>query len=92
MCLGSTELARPGPALFHRITRSTAYADHVDLVVHLAAVARRLIDKEWLSFGHMFNNRTYAHHSAVERAPIFVCRGFCGMDVSWSDYWLWQLN
>mmetsp|Transcript_17432 Transcript_17432/g.51577 ORF Transcript_17432/g.51577 Transcript_17432/m.51577 type:complete len:1083 (-) Transcript_17432:189-3437(-) len=31
-----------------------------------------LIEKEWLSFGHMFTMRTYAPGSPVERSPIFL--------------------
>lgn len=31
-----------------------------------------LIDKEWLSFGHMFTTRTFAPASPMERSPIFL--------------------
>eukprot|EP00039_Didymoeca_costata_P011980 m.171163 g.171163 ORF g.171163 m.171163 type:complete len:325 (+) comp15347_c0_seq3:2812-3786(+) len=31
-----------------------------------------LIDKEWISFGHMFRQRTYSMESSVERAPVFL--------------------
>lgn len=31
-----------------------------------------LIEKEWLSFGHMFSKRTFAPDNGVERSPIFL--------------------